>query len=61
MVLRKKMHEVHTRYLASDVQADILAWLVAQQRSYSASEFQEVELSSTQWNWIRKWYMLYIY
>ena len=39
------------RYLASDVHADILAWLEIQQRCYSASVFQAVEL-------VRKWYML---
>ena len=44
MVLRKKLHEVHTRYLAIDLHADILAWLGIQQRSYSASEFHTVEL-----------------
>ena len=38
------MHEVHTRYLASDIHADVLAWLGVQQRSYSASEFHTVEL-----------------
>ena len=48
MVLRKKMHEVRTRYLASDVHADILAYLGNQQRNWSASEFYAVELSSTQ-------------
>ena len=50
IVQRKKTHEVHTRYLASDVQADILAWLGYQQRIYSVSKFYKVELSSMQWN-----------
>ena len=30
-VLRKKMHKVHTRYLASEIHTDILAWLGLQQ------------------------------
>ena len=30
MVLRKKTYEVGTRYLVSDIQADILAWLGVQ-------------------------------
>ena len=49
-VLRKKMHKLHTRYLASHVQADILAELGYQQKICSASELYEVGLSSTQWN-----------
>ena len=55
-VLRKKVHEVHKRYLASEVRADVLAWLGCQQRSWSASEFYEIELSSTWWNWLWKKY-----
>ena len=43
-VLRKKIYEVPMRYLASDIHADILAWLGLQQRSGSASEFHTVEL-----------------
>ena len=43
------MHEVCTRYLASDVQADVLAWLGIQQRNYSASEFHIVELVRKQY------------
>ena len=54
MVLRKEMHELHMRYLANDVQVDILALLRCQQRSCSASEFYKVELGSTWWNWIWK-------
>ena len=38
------MHEVHMRYLASDVHADVFAWLGLQQQSSSASEFHAVEL-----------------
>ena len=38
------MHKVRTKYLASDVQADILIQLGCQQRSYSASEFHPVEM-----------------
>ena len=56
--LKKKMHEVHTRYLTSDVQADVLAHLGHQQRSCSTSEIYEVELSFMQWNWIWKKYTL---
>ena len=44
MVLGKKTHKVCMRYLASDIHADILAWLGVQQRSYSASEIYAVEL-----------------
>ena len=44
VVLRKKSHKVWTRYMASNIHADILAWLGFQQRSYSASEFPWVEL-----------------
>ena len=46
VVLRKKMHEVCMRYLASDIHADVLAWLGLQQRSGSASEFHAVELDT---------------
>ena len=49
-VLRKKMHEVHMRYLANDIHADVLAWLRVQQRACSASEFYKVEQSSIWWN-----------
>ena len=38
------VHKLHTRYLASDIQANILVWLGLQQRSCSASEFHAVEL-----------------
>ena len=38
------MHNVHARYLASNIHADVLARLGVQQRSYSASEFHAVEL-----------------
>ena len=43
-VLRKKMHEFCMRYLASDVQADVLAGLGLQQRNCSTSDFHTVEL-----------------
>ena len=39
------MYKVCTRYLVSDVHADVLAYLGVQQRSYSASEFHAVELN----------------
>ena len=60
MVLRKKMHEVYTRYLARDLQADVLAQLGCQQTSCSASEFYKVELSSMWWIWIQKRYTIYV-
>ena len=57
-VLRKKTYKVCLRCLASDVQLDILVQLGHLQRSFSASEFYEVELSSAWSNWIQKSYTL---
>ena len=52
------MYKLHTRYLASDVQTDVLMQLGCQQRSCSASEFYKVELSSTWLNQISERYTL---
>ena len=38
------MNKLCMRYLASDVYADVIAWLEVQKRIYSASEFHAVEL-----------------
>ena len=44
MMLRKKTHKLHTSYLASDIQADVFAWLGVQHRSCGVSKFYKVEL-----------------